>query len=182
MAATVVLMASAVAFARVLAQVAAVAPGVVAGVFPPLLAMFAFMTVLAAVAFFTTNRQSLDAGPEDPPTDLRGAIAFGVLYAVVLFLTAAMRDYLGTGGLYAIAAVAGLPDINAITLSTARLAAAGSVDTGTAWRAILLAALANLVFKGGVVAVLGAGRMSRRVLLFFAVALAGGAALFFLWP
>lgn len=181
MAATVILLASAVAFARVIAQLAAVAPRTVGQLYPPLLAMFAVMAALAGLSFILWRTETLDPGPDDPPTDLRAAVGFGLMYAVVLLVVAAVRDAFGTSGLYTVAVIGGLPDINAVTLSTAELAAAGRVEASVAWRAILLAALANLVFKGGVAVALGPSRLALRLVPFFGAALAAGAAVFFLW-
>ena len=49
------------------------------------------------------------------------------------------QTYFGDAGLYGVAAISGLTDVDAITLSVANLADAGRVETGAAWRAILLA-------------------------------------------
>jgi uncharacterized membrane protein (DUF4010 family) len=50
------------------------------------------------------------------------------------------------------------------------------------WRMVVLAALANLTFKAGVVAVLAGGRLLRLILALFAVPLAAGAAIVAFWP
>jgi uncharacterized membrane protein (DUF4010 family) len=54
--------------------------------------------------------------------------------------------------------------------------------TDTGWRLILVGSLANLVFKGGIVTVLGHPALRRRILLAFATAIAAGIAILFLWP
>jgi len=56
----------------------------------------------------------------------------------------------------------GLPDVDAITLSTARLAQQGLVESGAASRTILIAVLANLSFKGAVVVTLGSRELTRK--------------------
>lgn len=58
------------------------------------------------------------------PSELKSAVLFGVLYGVVLISVAASKEYLPHAGLYVIAALSGLADLDAITLSTARLVAA----------------------------------------------------------
>jgi uncharacterized membrane protein (DUF4010 family) len=105
-----------------------------------------------------------------------------VVYAVVIFAIAAAKDYFGTGGLYVVAVLSGLTDLDAITLSTGRLAAANRIDIATGWRLILLAALANLVFKGGIVAVLGPPALTWRIVVLFGIAVVGGLLIFWLWP
>jgi uncharacterized membrane protein (DUF4010 family) len=104
------------------------------------------------------------------------------LYAAVLFAVSFAREYLGSGGLYAVAALSGLTDMDAITLSTAQMVKGGALATETGWRLILVGSLTNLVFKAGVVASLGHARLRRRILSVFGVALAGGVAILIFWP
>jgi uncharacterized membrane protein (DUF4010 family) len=72
--------------------------------------------------------------------------------------------------------------MDAITLSTSGLVAAGDVDPKTGWRVILVGGMANLVFKAGLAAVLGAKEYVRPTLIGFAAGIAGGLAILFLWP
>jgi uncharacterized membrane protein (DUF4010 family) len=72
--------------------------------------------------------------------------------------------------------------MDAITLSTSELMRTDQLDTGTGWRLILVGSLANLLFKGGIVTVLGYRDLRRRIVLAFAVAVAAGLAILFLWP
>jgi uncharacterized membrane protein (DUF4010 family) len=72
--------------------------------------------------------------------------------------------------------------VDALTLSTSRLVDGGRLAPGDGWRAILIAAMANLVFKMGIVAVLGSRRMLGRVAVLFGAALAGGAVILWVWP
>jgi uncharacterized membrane protein (DUF4010 family) len=62
-----------------------------------------------------------------------------------------------------IAALSGLTDMDAITLSTARLVQAGAENNGLSatdgWRLIVIAAMSNLTFKVGLVAVSGSRRL-----------------------
>jgi uncharacterized membrane protein (DUF4010 family) len=57
--------------------------------------------------------------------------------------------------------------MDAITLSTAQIANAGQVTYSTAWRLILAAAMANLVFKAGCVSALGTRELAIRIWLLF---------------
>jgi uncharacterized membrane protein (DUF4010 family) len=116
------------------------------------------------------------------PAELKPALAFGGLYAAVVLAIAAAREHLGDAGLYAVAVVSGLHDMDAITLSTSRLVEQGRVDADTGWRLILLASLSNLVVKGGIAALLGHRRLLPWVALLFGAAAAGGAAILLLWP
>jgi len=59
--------------------------------------------------------------------------------------------------------------------------AQGRLEPLTAWRLILLAALANIVFKGTCACVLGSPALRVRIAVLFGLALAGGAAILLLW-
>lgn len=180
--AAVILIASAVVFARVLALIGAAAAPAFAALAPPLVAMLGVMCLLAAALyFFTRNHKAQPPKPENP-AQLKSALVFGALYAVVIFLVAVARDHFGQAGLYTVAVLSGLSDMDAITLSTSQLVAAGQLDAATGWRAILAASLSNIVFKTGAVAVLGSRGLLLRVGLTFALALAAGAAILMLWP
>jgi uncharacterized membrane protein (DUF4010 family) len=120
--------------------------------------------------------------PQSNPAELKSALLFGVLYAAILLAVAFAKDRFGTAGLYAVATLSGLTDMDAITLSTARLVDSGRLDAESGWRAILIASLANLGFKAGIVAVLGSRRLLGRVALLFGILAAGGAVIFWVWP
>jgi uncharacterized membrane protein (DUF4010 family) len=99
----------------------------------------------------------------------------------VLFVVAAAKANFGTGGLYVVAALSGLTDVDAITLSSARLVSTGSMSSADGWRLVLVAACSNLVFKAGTVAVLGTWRLFRIIGALFAIAIAVGAIVFVVW-
>jgi hypothetical protein len=86
------------------------------------------------------------------PFHLAPAITFGVLYAVILVLSNWAQSYFGNAGVYLSSLVAGLADVDAITLSMAQLNQKGELGAETATRAMVIAAAANTVLKGGIVA------------------------------
>ena len=57
------------------------------------------------------------------------------------------------------AAISGLTDNDAITLSTSRLVERGGLLPEVGWRAIVIAVISNVLFKTGLVAVLGGRRL-----------------------
>lgn len=109
------------------------------------------------------------------PTEIRTALTFGLLYAVVLVASAWLSDMAGPGGLYAVAAASGLTDVDAITLSTLRLFNIDNITSDQAVISILLAFVANLAFKSGLVWVIGGWGLARHVIAGMA-AIAGGLA------
>ena len=158
------------------------APGHLREMLPPLLAMMVWFGLVAAVVHHRSRKAGGVATDEAPPSELKSAVLFGLLYAVVLVVVAAAHEHFGNSGLYVAAALSGLTDVDAITLSTSRLVTTGHLDSGIGWRMILLGGLANVVFKMGLVAVLGTRHFIRPALLGFGAALMGGAAMLFFWP
>lgn len=112
---------------------------------------------------------------------MKPALVFGALYALVILAVAFAKSRFGTAGLYPVAVISGMTDMDAITLSTSNLAARGRLDPQIAWRLILLAALANIVFKGSCACVLGSPGLRVRIAVLFGFALAGGAGILLLW-
>lgn len=185
MAAVVVILASAVVFGRVLIEIGAVASSKFREMAPPVAAYGVALLLIAFVAWRRERPEKDDAKPDldlGNPSELRSALVFGLLYAGVLFAVAWAKNQLGSGGLYAVAVISGLTDMDAITLSTARLAADGQLTTETAWRAIVIASMSNLLFKGGAVAVLGSPALRRKIAVLFGLALAAGGVILVAWP
>jgi uncharacterized membrane protein (DUF4010 family) len=181
LASLVVVLASAVVYARVLVLIAAVAPGRFAEMAPPLAAMLGVAAGVALAAWWRDRDGSAEPPEPENPAELKTALVFGAVYAAVLLAVAFARHRFGTAGLYTVAGLSGLTDMDAITLSTARLVSAAKLDPATGWRTILLASMSNLVFKTGVVAVLGSRALLVRVVLLFGAALVGGGLIFWLW-
>ncbi|MGE5471809.1 MAG: MgtC/SapB family protein [Bacteroidota bacterium] len=98
------------------------------------------------------------------PTELRTAISFGLLYAVVLLASAWLQDIAGNSGLYIVALVSGLTDADASVLSTLRMFNLEKVSGGEAVMAVTLALMANLIFKIGLVLSIGGAKLARHAL------------------
>jgi uncharacterized membrane protein (DUF4010 family) len=98
------------------------------------------------------------------PAEIRTALTFGGLYAAVLFAAAWLSDAVGNQGLYAVSLVSGLTDVDAITLSGLRLFGLGNLDAGQVRTMILLALLANILFKTGLAAFISGPALAKRVL------------------
>ncbi len=182
-AAVVIVISSAVVFLRVLIEVTVVAPQLLPRVGGPIL-----IILLTMVGMGWLERRSQRDASDDPPaelanpSELKSALVFAGIYAGVLLAVAAAKDQFGDRGLYLVALLSGLTDMDAITLSTARLMSGGEVETATGWRLIVTASIANLGFKLSAVGLAGPLPLLRRVALRFVVAAAVGLALLFLWP
>ncbi len=178
----VIVTASALVYPRVLIEVAVVASDLLVVLIAPIaLLLLAFSAI---IALWLLRFEAIEHEPEPPgnPAEMTAALGFAALYSLVLLVSAAVTRHFGQTLLYPVALVSGLTDVDAITLSTASLYAAGRIDQDTAWRLIVAASLANLAFKAGIVAVLGAASLRRRALPpMLALTLLGGIGVA-LWP
>jgi uncharacterized membrane protein (DUF4010 family) len=174
MAALVILLANWVVLIRLTLLVALLAPGLLR----PMLTLLGGGALAGLVVLYLAWRR-LDDQHSAPvlemnnPTEIRAALSFGLLYAAVLFAAAWLSDWVGSQGVYAVALVSGLTDVDAITLSSLRLFNLGNLQIDQTANTILLAVLSNIVFKSGLTAVIGGSALARQVLPGMA-AVAGG--------
>jgi uncharacterized membrane protein (DUF4010 family) len=176
------MLSSSVVFARVIVTVAILAPQLFPTLAPPLAAMFAIMLSLSLATWLRVRKEKITLTEQSNPTELKSALIFTGLFALVLLAVSAAKTYLGERGLFAVALLSGLTDMDAITLSTAQIANAGQITYSTAWRLILAAAMANLVFKAGCVSALGTRELAIRIWLLFIVTLVLGGSILWFWP
>jgi len=181
-AAVVIMIASTIVFGRVIFEIALVAPETLATTAPPLLLMGAYMGLISAGVFLFTTREEKSLPEQEPSSNLTSAIVFGLLYAAVLVGVAAAKEHFGDTGLYTVAALSGLTDMDAITLSSAQMIKSGRIEADTGWRLILVGAMSNLLFKFGIVAALGTPRLMGRTAAVFGLSTVGGIALVLFWP
>jgi len=98
------------------------------------------------------------------PMELKSALLFGALLALIMVLGKALSEWAGDAGLWALAAASGLADVDAITLSLARMSQE-EVALQVAGVGIVIAASANSVLKGGMALGIGGVALGLRVLL-----------------
>jgi uncharacterized membrane protein (DUF4010 family) len=164
---------------RLVAELAAVNRSLLPALAPTFAAL---MLVPLAAVFYRVARPRHDAGPKaeslelSNPLQLRAALGFGVLLIVLFIAAEGLRRWLGDNGAYAVAAIAALLDVDAVTLALAEDAARGAVEPATAQRAIALAALVNTGVKAVLAAALGGVPMLRSASAVLGVALLAGAA------
>jgi uncharacterized membrane protein (DUF4010 family) len=141
-------------------------------------------TIVVSVALYIRSGRtaSLEIPEPENPTELKFALFFGFVYGVVLLLIAIANRFFGDAGMYAVAAISGLSDMDAITLSAARLASAEQIEPRAAWRIILLGAASNMVAKGVIVATLGDARLRRLIFVSFGALIVVAGAIWFAWP
>lgn len=170
-------LASTVMFARVLVLVAVVAPALEARLAWPM-AGGALGGAASALFLWLRSRGRGQGGAAvglSNPFELGAALRFTLLFAVVLVGSRAASEHLGTVGTYAAGLLAGTTDVDAITLSMAKLSG-GPVSAQVAVTTIFLATASNTVVKGVMAAVAGGWTFGRLVLGAQLVSLLAGAA------
>jgi uncharacterized membrane protein (DUF4010 family) len=180
--AVVIMIASTVVFGRVVAEILMVAPKAGQTMIYPFLAMMAWMAVVSVVCWLLARKEIVKPPQSEPPSEIKGAVMFGLLYALVLLGVAVARHNFGQAGLFTVAAISGLTDMDAITLSTANLVNSNHLDPGTAWRVILTGGVANLVFKGLMVVTVGSRALAGWVAIVFGISILGAGLIAWLWP
>ncbi|MDR2187055.1 MAG: MgtC/SapB family protein [Azonexus sp.] len=98
------------------------------------------------------------------PTELKTALSFGCIYAVVLLAAAWLNDLAGNKGMYIVALASGITDADASVLSTLRMFSMERLFPAQAVIAVALALLANLAFKIGLVISIGGKTLARHAL------------------
>jgi uncharacterized membrane protein (DUF4010 family) len=166
-------------FFRVVVMVGLVNPSLAAVLGLPLGLMAATGVLISLVLWRRTRSREtgvVTAGAN--PFELGEAIKFGLIFGVVTVVAKAAEVYLGETGLYLAGAVAGLTDVDAISLSMANLATADPESLEVAGRTIVIAVLSNTLVKAGMAVFLGTPPLRRTVLLatlFLLIAAAAGA-------
>jgi uncharacterized membrane protein (DUF4010 family) len=164
LAASVIVIASMVVLLRLLVVSAIVAYGTLPGLFPVLAGGFLFGLIVALYNWRKMDKATELYIPETSnPAELQTAIGFGLLYVVVLLGAAWMEDLAGSRGLYVVALVSGLTDVDAITLSSLRLFNLGQLSEHQTVTAIALAFISNIAFKFGMVVFIGGWSLARHI-------------------
>ncbi len=168
LAASVIVIASMVVALRLLVVSSVVAYGKLPGLLPVLAGGLMFGLLVALYNWRKMSHATELYVPETTnPAELHTAIGFGSLYVAVLLGAAWMADIAGSQGLYAVALVSGLTDVDAITLSSLRLFNLGQLNELQTVTAIALAFLSNLAFKFGMVIFIGGRNLAKQVAIGF---------------
>jgi uncharacterized membrane protein (DUF4010 family) len=135
--------------------------------FKPLLVPAAVMALLAYLpALFYWRAQSHKktdaASPLKNPLELKTALSFGLLLALVMLLGKALQNWFGEAGVLALAAASGVADVDAITLSLARMSQ-DDLALQIAVTGIVTAAAINSLVKGGMATFIGGRDIGLRV-------------------
>ena len=107
------------------------------------------------------------------PLELSSAVSFGALLALVIVLAEALKVWWGDIGVFLLALASGVADVDAVTLSLARMSQA-DLTLRVAVMGIVIAGAANSAVKGAIAAAVGGRSLGVRVVLPLVGAAAAG--------
>jgi uncharacterized membrane protein (DUF4010 family) len=177
-----IMLASVVLYGRVLVELSAVAAQSLPAMVGPLLAMGGVTALMALVLWMSRRHEDGSIPVQQNPTNLKAALLFAAIFAAVVLATAAAKDRMGNDGLFVVAAISGLPDMDAITLSSGKAVTEGRMTTDDAWRAVLIALMSSMVMKILICGLLGNRKLLARALLLFGANIGAGTLILWLWP
>lgn len=140
---------------------------------PALSTAAAVLGIGAAILWFRNAQQETPELQIRNPLEVGTAIKLAVLLAAVMLAAELVRQMFGGVGILVVAALSGIADVDAVTISIARMAG-GDVDLNTAARAIMIAIAINTVSKAIMASWVGSKKVGLLVGGISAVALAGG--------
>src|SRR5690606_2607509 len=112
-----------------------------------------FLAGIGVTLFFHFKKSSSDSVdtslPAGKPLNMQSALTFGIIYTLIILLVSYTNEYFGQRGMYISSIIAGLTDIDAITISVSKLAGS-SLSLNVAQNAIILATISNTVIKIGI--------------------------------
>lgn len=132
----------------------------------PNLASMALVGILLAYIFLRKDKPLGKQVEMKDPFRIIPALEFGAFFAIILVASKMASTYFGNAGVYAASIIAGLADVDAITLSMATLAKT-SLDPAIAVNAITIAAMTNTLVKLTIAYVLGTVAFGNKVAAIF---------------
>ena len=155
------MIASSVVFARVLIELAVVAPYHWWELAGPIVIMLGACAIASTIAWLIFHGSTSELPKPANPSEIKSALMFGGLYALVLWGLAITKQHFGSDALYIIATLSGLTDMDAITLSTGQMVEQSTeqsteqLNSAVGWRLLITAAISNLAFKSAIIAAFG---------------------------
>jgi len=176
-----IIVASAIMFVRLWVLIYVLYPALAMLLLAPFSMMAAAGGVVAILLIrrYHLTQSASNVGIENP-LNVKGALKFAGVFTAVLLLVRVAEEYFGNQGIYAVSALSGTVEMDAIAISMTKFA---QTTQGTAQQsaqtiarnAILIAVLANTIVKYGIVWVLAAKEVHRLVLVGFGAMMLLGA-------
>jgi uncharacterized membrane protein (DUF4010 family) len=144
--------------------------------------------VMASLAYlpgfwYLWAQRSYEGGSKSPlknPLEMKTALGFGAVLALVMLLGKALKAWFGDAGVYALSAASGVTDVDAITLSLVRMTQE-DLAIRTAVLGIVIAGSVNNIAKGTMAVALGGSTLLLRVGIPLLLSGLGGLLAVWLW-
>lgn len=157
---------------RILVEVGVVNPNLLPWLIAPL-SILAIVPLVAAglIAWQKSSVQQAGTDVElRKPIELGSALSYAALIAALSVLIQACRARFGDAGIYALSALSGITDVDAVSLSLAEAVRTGlSPDVGAT--GIVVAASVNTVVKAALAAIIGGLKLAKYCALILLVSL-----------
>jgi uncharacterized membrane protein (DUF4010 family) len=156
-------LATAIMYLRILAIVAIFNWALARALLLPMCALSAAGFIFCAVQYFRrigTEKQSaqtMQLAASSNPLELGAAAIFALLFVAVSVATVLVKSEIGISGIYALAAIVGISDVDPFVLNLAQGGVAG-VENAALAAAILIAASSNNILKAGYAAGFAGGK------------------------
>ena len=158
-----ILLASTVMFPRVLIVVGIIDPALATQLTWPLIGAaiggLGMVAVLVREGFLSAKTDTTTTHVIRNPFELGMALKFGIVLAIIVVAARALNVWVGEAGILVLGVVSGLADVDAISLSLARMTASELART-TAAAAILLAVFSNTLVKAVIAGSIGGRSMA----------------------
>ncbi|WP_027893393.1 MgtC/SapB family protein [Calidithermus chliarophilus] len=141
-----VVLSSQMMLGRVLVWSALPAPVLLGALWLPVL-LWLLWGFAAAAWLARRDNRAAEQVPLQNPLQLRSALLFAGVYALVKLLATLGLEAFGSAGVFAVSALSGVADVDAISLSLAQLTAGEQLAVRVAATAVVIAALSNSLFK-----------------------------------
>ncbi|MDN0085301.1 MgtC/SapB family protein [Crenobacter sp. SG2305] len=171
----VILFANLILFARLIVLALLVVPGAAR----PIALMMLPGLVIGLLTMLPRWAHQRHANAEQPamalsnPTELKLAFGFATIFALVMFCAAWLNTEFGNKGVYAVALISGLYELDAISLTVLNLFSDQRIGAAAMLTALALAVMANTALKLGVILTIGGVPLARQCLPTLAASLLG---------
>lgn len=155
-----ILVAAGIMFPRVLLIAGIVSPAVAKLMILPLV----IMTTICFISAAWLSRFQLTDIPEKKqvlrnPFELKVALQLAAILAVIMFLARGFQEWFGEAGIFILAALSGITDVDAINLALSEMALNKELAINIAAKAIIVATIMNTLAKGLLATIIGGKKL-----------------------
>lgn len=176
-----ILMACATMFPRILLIAGLINPALLPVLLTPMAVMSLLTFFFAALIWREkeTNKATPDLSSLINPLELKSALFFGALLVLVLLLGKAAVHYYGEKGVYLLALLSGIADVDPINLTLSKMSRT-DLPLDVAVLGIVIAASTNTLVKAGLAVAVGGRKMFLQVFIPLLITASAGVAVFWM--